>query len=45
MPEVTIDNHELEVVDEIRLLGLILRSDNRWIYNTSNMIAKANKML
>ena len=45
MPEVTIDNHELEVVDEIRLLGLILRSDMRWISNTNNMIAKANKRL
>ena len=26
MPEVVIDDNELEVVDEIRLLGLIIRS-------------------
>ena len=43
MPEMTIDDHELEVVDEIRLLGLIIRSDMKWISNTKNMIAKANK--
>ena len=41
----TIDDHELEVVDEIRLLGLIIRSDMKWISNTKNMIAKANKRL
>ena len=34
MPELTLDNNELEVVDEIRLLGLILRSEN--------MVKKAN---
>ena len=45
MPEMTIDDHELEVVDEIRLLGLIIRSDMKWISNTKNMIAKANKRL
>ena len=45
MPEMTIDDHELEVVDEIRLLGLIIRSDRKWTSNTKNMIAKANKRL
>ena len=45
MPEMTIDDHELEVVDEIRLLGLIIRSNMKWISNTKNMIAKANKRL
>ena len=30
MPEMTIDDHELEVVDEIRLLGLIIRSNMKW---------------
>ena len=45
MPEVIIDDQELEVVDEIRLLGLIIRSDLKWISNTSNMVAKANKRL
>ena len=38
MPEITIDGSTLEVVDEIRLLGTILRSDMKWI-------KKANKRL
>ena len=45
MPEINLDEHELEVVDEIRLLGLILRSDMKWTSNTENMITKANKRL
>ena len=45
MPEISIDGNELEVVDEIRLLGIILRSDMKWISNTKNMIQKANKRL
>ena len=45
MPETNLDEHELEVVDEIRLLGLILRSDMKWTSNTENMITKANKRL
>ena len=45
MPEVVIDDNELEVVDEIRLLGLIIRSDLKWISNTANIVAKANKRL
>ena len=45
MPEISIDDHELEVVDEIRLLGLILRSDMKWTSNTENMVKKANKRL
>ena len=45
MPEIVIDDHELEVVDEIRLLGLILRVDLKWTYNILNMILKANKRL
>ena len=45
MPEILVDDHELEVVDEIRLLGLIIRSDLKWISNTTNIVAKANKRL
>ena len=45
MPEILMEDHELEVVDEIRLLGLIIRSDLKWISNTANIIAKANKRL
>ena len=45
MPVVILDDHELEVVDEIRLLGLIIRSDLKWTSNTANIVAKANKRL
>ena len=45
MPELTLENNELEVVDEVRLLGLILRSDLKWTSNTENMVMKANKRI
>ena len=45
MPEIALDGHEIEVVDEIRLLGIILRSDMKWVSNTLNMTNKANKRL
>ena len=45
MPEVSLKGHEIEVVDEIRLLGLVLRSDTKWSSNTKNMILKASKRL
>ena len=45
MPKMIIDNQELEVVQTTKLLGLIIRSDLKWISNTENMIKKANKRL
>ena len=45
MPEISLNNNELEVVEETRLLGVILRSDMKWISNTENMVNKANKRL
>ena len=45
IPEFNLDGHDLEVVEEIRLLGLILSSDLTWHANTDNMVAKANKRL
>jgi hypothetical protein len=45
MPEFTLNGHELEVVDEIRLLGIIIRSDMKWTSNTDDMVTKANKRL
>ena len=45
MPNIVIDDHELEVVNETRLLGLTLRSYMKWISNTNNMVSKANKRL
>ena len=45
MPRIALGNQELEVVEETKLLGLIIRSDMKWITNTQNMIKKANKRL
>ena len=45
MSEISLAGHEIEVVDEIRLLGIIIRSDMKWTSNTQNMITKAHKRL
>ena len=45
MPDLSLNGQSLEVVEEIRLLGLIIRSDGKWSSNTRNMISKANKRL
>ena len=44
-PEIKLGNTEIEVVEEIKLLGLTIRSDLKWTTNTQNMILKANKRL
>ena len=45
LPEFALDNNEIEVVDELRLLGLIIRSDLKWVSNTEQIVKKANKRL
>ena len=45
MPRFTFDNNELEVVEETRLLGVVLRSDLSWCSNTLYMVKRANKKL
>ena len=44
-PEFTIDGHQLQLLEETRILGLIVRSDLKWVSNTQHMIRKANKKL
>ena len=44
-PEINIEGNKLEVVEEIKLLGLVIRSDMRWVSNTKNMVLKASKRL
>ena len=44
-PEINIEGNQLEVVEEVRLLGLILRSDMRWVSNTENMVKRASTRL
>ena len=45
VPEVRLENHDIEVVEEIRLLGLIINSDMKWHSNTDNMVKRASKKL
>ena len=45
MPEFTLGENDLEVVEEMRLLGIIIRSDMKWHSNTENMVTKCNKKL
>ena len=45
IPNISLSGQQIEVVEEIRLLGLIIRSDGKWCSNTNNMIVKANKRL
>ena len=45
MPDLTLDNQELEMVEEMRLLGVVVRSDMTWSSNTKQMLTKAYKRL
>ena len=45
MPNMQFENNDLQLVNEIKLLGLTIRSDMKWTSNTHNMIVKANKKL
>ena len=45
LPELTIDNQELEMVEEMRLLGVVITSDMKWAANTEQMLVKAYKRL
>ena len=45
VPTLTLDNINLETVDEMKLLGLTIRNDLSWKPNTLNMIKRAYKKL
>ena len=40
MPDFKLDDNDLEVVEEVRLLGLIIRSDMKCHSNTENMVTE-----
>ena len=40
-PEFEIEGHQLEVVEEVKCLGLILRSDLKWSSNTKSIVKRA----
>ena len=44
-PELVVDGHEIEVVEEMRVLGVIVTSDMKWAANTHHMVTRANKKL
>ena len=45
LPELTLDNQELEMVEEMRLLGVVITADMKWASNTEQMLIKAYKRL
>jgi hypothetical protein len=45
LPRFVFNNNELEVVEEIKLLGVVIRSDLSWGPNTEYMVKRANKKL
>ena len=40
MPELSLDGHEIELKEEMRLLGVVIRSDMKWSSNTESMVKK-----
>ena len=45
MPEIELGGGQLEVVEETRLLGVIIRSDMRWNSNTESIVKRAYNKL
>jgi hypothetical protein len=45
MPNFNLDGNEIEVVEEMRILGLIIRTDMKWSSNTEHIVLKAYKRL
>ena len=45
VPELKIDDKTIDVVEEVKLLGLTIRSDLKWTSNTKNIVFKANRRL
>ena len=45
IPEFELDGQDIEMVEEMRLLGVVVRSDMKWSTNTEVMISKAYKKL
>ena len=45
IPELTMDGHEIETVEEMKLLGLIITNDLSWTRNTEEMTRKGYSRL
>ena len=44
-PEIPLNGHNLQVIDEMKLLGVIIKSDLSWHANTNYIVSRANKRL
>ena len=40
-PSISLNNYKLEIVEEMKLLGIYIRSDMKWQSNTEHMVKKA----
>ena len=40
MPELRLDGHDMVLEEEMRLLGVVIRSDMKWSSNTENLVKK-----
>ena len=45
MPELKFGNDQLELVEEMRLLGVIIQSDMKWTSNTESIVKRASNKL
>ena len=45
MPEISINNTRLDVVEQSKLLGVIISSDLKWEANTQYIARKCNSMV
>ena len=45
MPDFELEGNPIEVVSEMKLLGLYITSDMKWRTNTTKMVSKASKKL
>ena len=45
MPKIELDGCELDLVEQIKLLGIVIRSDLKWSDNTDYMVKRAYKKL
>ena len=39
-PALSLDNQELDMVEEMRLLGVVIQTDLKWTSNTEQMVVK-----
>ena len=45
MPEMELGNQQLELVEQMRLLGVIIQSDLKWGSNTEDIVKRASNKL